>query len=150
MVEEVRTDRAPAPVGPYSQAIAVGNVEKIIFVSGQIPLDPTTGELVKGDFKDQVARVLENVKALLEASGATLRDVVKVTVYLKDASYYGPFNEVYSRYFEKPYPARAVVVVSDLPRGAPVEVEVVAVITSSGRGAGRSSGAAAERSRTEG
>ncbi len=117
------TERAPKPIGPYSQAICVNGW---LYVSGQIPLDPVTGEVVKGDFKAQVERVLENIKAIVESAGGKLEDVVKVTVYLKDVKRITEFNEVYSRYFPVNPPARSVVGVLELPRGVELEVDVVA------------------------
>jgi 2-iminobutanoate/2-iminopropanoate deaminase len=129
--EAIYTDRAPKPVGPYSQAVRVGDW---VFVSGQISLDPVSGELVAGDFKEAARRVLENVKAIIEAAGGSLRDVVKVTVYLTDISRFSEFNEVYSEFFNfEPKPARVVVEVSKLPKGAPLEVEAI-VYVGDGRG----------------
>ncbi len=121
----VSTDRAPKPVGPYSQGVVAGC---FLFVSGQIPLDPATGRIVEGSFEDRVRRALENLKAVVEAAGASLRDVVKVTVYIKDMRLFDRFNAVYREYFPEDPPARAVVEVSDLPRGADVEVEAVAYV----------------------
>jgi 2-iminobutanoate/2-iminopropanoate deaminase len=123
--EAVFTDKAPRPVGPYSQAVRAGN---LLFISGQIPLDPRTGELVKGDFRCAVERVMENIKAIVEAAGATMDDIVKVTVYIRDMSKFGEFNEAYSKYFRGPPPARVVVEVSRLPLDADVEVEAIAVL----------------------
>jgi 2-iminobutanoate/2-iminopropanoate deaminase len=119
----VFTERAPRPIGPYSQAVCVNGW---LYVSGQIPLDPVTGEVVRGDFRVQVERVLENIRAIVEAAGGRLEDVVKVTVYLRDLSKLPVFNEVYSKYFPKDPPARSVVGASDLPRGVDLEVDVVA------------------------
>ncbi len=124
MKEAVFTERAPRPIGPYSQAIIAGD---LIFVSGQIPIDPSTGRIVSDDFKEQVRRALENVKAILEAGGSSLDDVVKVTVYLKDPSKFQDFNQVYSEYFKGSFPARTTVFVNDLPAGAQIEVDVIAV-----------------------
>jgi 2-iminobutanoate/2-iminopropanoate deaminase len=103
-----------------------------LFVSGQIPLDPTTGALVEGDFKARVRRVLDNVRAVVEAGGGSLRDVVKVTVYLRDIGLFQEFNEVYREYFQENPPARVVVGVSSLPRGADVEVEAIAYVCREG------------------
>jgi 2-iminobutanoate/2-iminopropanoate deaminase len=122
--EAVYTDEAPKPVGPYSQAIVANG---FIFVSGQIPLDPKTGELVRGDFREATLRALQNLKAIIEAAGATLDDVVKVTVYLKDISMFSAFNEVYSEFFKGNPPARVVVEVSNLPLNADVEIEAIAI-----------------------
>jgi len=125
----VYTPRAPRPIGPYSQGVIAGC---FLFVAGQIPLDPETGSLVEGDFKARVRRVLENVKAVVEAAGGSLRDVVKVTVYLRDIRLFQEFNEVYSEYFRENPPARAVVEVSSLPRGSDVEVEAIAYLCREG------------------
>jgi 2-iminobutanoate/2-iminopropanoate deaminase len=124
MKEAVFTERAPRPIGPYSQAIIAGD---LIFVSGQIPIDPSTGRIVSDDFKEQVRRALDNVKAILEAGGSSLDDVVKVTVYLKDPSRFQDFNQIYSEYFKGSFPARTTVFVNDLPAGAQIEVDVIAV-----------------------
>ncbi|WP_054857500.1 RidA family protein [Vulcanisaeta sp. JCM 16159] len=120
----VFTEKAPKPIGPYSQAVQVGN---FLFVSGQIPIDPSTGQLVKGGIKEQTERVLENIKAILEAAGYSLNNVTWVFVALKDLSKFSEFNEVYSRYFRESPPARITVEVSNLPSGALVEISVIAV-----------------------
>ena len=125
MKEVIFTDKAPKPVGPYSQAIKAGN---FLFIAGQIPLDPETGTLVEGSFQDKVRRVLENIKAIVEAGGGSLNDIVKVTVYLKDIDKYSEFNEVYSEYFKDSKPSRVVVGVSNLPKGVDLEVEAIAYI----------------------
>ena len=121
----VSTADAPAAIGTYSQAVRVGNT---IWVSGQIPLDPKTKELVKGDMEAQVRRVLENLKAIVLAAGASLDDVVKATVFLTDLSHFGLVNTVMAEYFREPYPARAAVGVASLPRGAQVEVECIVAL----------------------
>ncbi len=122
---EVRTDDAPAPVGPYSQAIRLND---LVFVSGQIPLDPKTGKLVGGEIEDETRQVLSNLKAVLEASGASLASVVKATVYLTDMSLFPRVNAVYAEFFDAdPAPARATVEVSALPLGAHVEIDAIAV-----------------------
>lgn len=123
MVEYIYTERAPKPIGPYSQAIVAGD---FVFLAGQIPLDTETGEIVSGGIKEQTRRVLENVKAVLEAAGCSLKDVVNVTVFLKDLSHFNEFNEVYSEYFSEVKPARATVQVSNLPKNALVELVVIA------------------------
>lgn len=117
------TDRAPQAIGPYSQAVEVGG---FLFVSGQIPLEPATGEMVSGGIEVQTARVLDNLQAILTAAGASLSDVVKATVYLKDMGDFARVNEVYARYFQKDCPARVCVAVDALPKGALVEIDVIA------------------------
>ncbi len=123
--QAVYTDKAPKPVGPYSQAIVI---DGFLFVSGQIPIDPSTGNLIEGSFEEKTRRVLENIKAIIEAAGGTLDDVVKVTVYLKDIGRFSEFNKVYSEYFRGLPPARVVVEVSNLPLGADLEMEAIAYI----------------------
>jgi reactive intermediate/imine deaminase len=123
--QTISTTDAPAAIGPYSQAVRVGNV---IWVSGQIPLDPATKELVGGDIEAQVRRVFENLKAIVLAAGASLDDVVKATVFLIDLSHFGLVNKVMAEYFREPYPARAAVGVAALPRGAQVEVECIVAL----------------------
>ncbi len=121
---EIRTDAAPAPVGPYSQAIRLGD---LIFVSGQIPLDPKTGEIVSGEIEEQTRQVLRNLKAVLEAADSDLSRVVKATVYLTDMSLFPRINAVYAEAFDAdPAPARATVEVSALPLGAHVEIDAIA------------------------
>lgn len=122
-MEELSTDDAPASLGPYSQGIVDGDR---IFVSGQGPVDPATGEVESEDVADQTAQTLENIGAILEAGGASLADVVKATVYVTDMDDYGTVNEIYGEYMSEPYPARAAVEVSDLPIDIAVEIEVVA------------------------
>jgi len=124
-VELVSTDAAPKAIGPYSQAVVVG---ELVFVSGQIALDPATGEMVTDSFEAQVKRALTNVGAVLQAAGSGLTRVVKVNVYLTDMDRFAAFNQIYSQYFGEHRPARAVVQVSALPRGAQVEVEAVAAL----------------------
>jgi 2-iminobutanoate/2-iminopropanoate deaminase len=121
--EVVYTDKAPKPIGPYSQAVKVG---PWLFLSGQIPIDPRSGEVVDGDIEVQTRRVLENVKAILESMGYTLDDVVKVTVYLADLKDFPRFNNVYSEYFKDKPPARTTVQVAGLPRNAKIEIDVIA------------------------
>ena len=124
MVKEViYTDKAPKPVGPYSQAIKVG---PFLFISGQIPIDPKTNEVVKGGIAVQTRRVLENIKAILEEAGYSLEDVVSVTVFLKDLKLFEEFNKVYSEYFPVDPPARTTVEVSNLPKGVLVEINAIA------------------------
>ena len=121
--EIIQTSKAPAAVGPYSQAVKTGN---LIFCAGQIPLDPTTGELVAGDVTAQTERVLQNVKAVLAAAGSSLERVVKTTVFLQDMGDFAAMNAVYARHFPEKPPARSAVQVAALPKGALVEIEVVA------------------------
>ncbi len=123
--EVVLTSKAPKPLGPYSQAIKVGNW---VFISGQLPIDPVTSKLIKGNIKEATRTVLNNIKAILEAAGASLNDVVKVTVFMKDVSKFSEFNEVYSEFFKEEPPARSVVEVSRIPKDADLEVEVIAYI----------------------
>lgn len=121
----LHTDRAPKAIGPYSQAVRSGN---FLYTSGQIPLDPATGEIVKGDFEAMTRRVFENLKAVLESGGATFRNVVKTTVFLKSMSDFQVLNGIYAEYFGDHKPARSTVAVADLPKGAPLEIELVAVV----------------------
>jgi reactive intermediate/imine deaminase len=121
----ISTADAPAAIGVYSQAVRVGNT---IWVSGQIPLDPVTKELVEGDMEAQVRRVFDNLKAIVVAAGASFDDVVKATVFLIDLSHFALVNKVMAEYFRQPYPARAAVGVAALPRGAQVEVECIVAL----------------------
>ncbi len=122
--QAVLTDRAPEPIGPYSQAVRVGN---LLFLSGQIPLDPASGKMVEGDVAKQTQRVLDNLMAVLAEAGATADQVVKTTIYLADMGDFGAVNEVYARYFAGVAPARAAVQAARLPKDARVEIEAVAV-----------------------
>ena len=119
----IKTDKAPKAIGPYSQAVKIGN---FIFLSGQIPIDPKTGELVNGDIKAQFELVIENIKNILSEAGAALHDVVKATLYLKDIKEFSEINTIYGRYFDTDPPARSTVEVSNLPKGARFELEVIA------------------------
>lgn len=119
----IRPARAAAPVGPYSHAVRVGN---LLFCSGQIPLDPATGQLVAGDVKAQTERVLENIRLILEDQRLTFAHVVKSTVFMVSLAEFAAMNEVYARYFAGDFPARSTIQVAALPRGAAVEIEVVA------------------------
>lgn len=121
----IQTEKAPKAIGPYSQAIQVGN---FLFLSGQISLDPKTGELVKGDIRQQTHRVLENIKGVLESQKLGMEDVVKVTIFLKDIGNFNQVNEVYATYFPSSPPARSTVEVAKLPRDADIEIEAIAVI----------------------
>jgi len=125
--EVIRTDSAPAPVGPYNQAIAASG--RLIFVAGQIPLSPTTGDIVGTDVATQTEQAIANLKAILEAGGATLADVAKTTVFLKDMNDFAAMNAVYANHFEAAIaPARACVEVSRLPKDVLVEIECIAVV----------------------
>lgn len=119
----IATNKAPAAIGPYSQAIRMGNM---VFLSGQIPLHPATGEIVAGDIKVQTRQVLENVKCILEAAGSSLDQVVKTTIFMKDLNDYAAVNAVYQEFFPKEPPARAAVQAARLPRDAGVEIETIA------------------------
>lgn len=120
----ISTSRAPAAIGPYSQAVQVGNT---LYLAGQIGLDPSTGEMVEGGIEAETRRVLENLGAILDAAGFTFGDVVQVQVFLSDLNDYGAMNRVYESYFATDPPARAVVEVSKIPRGARVEIALIAV-----------------------
>jgi 2-iminobutanoate/2-iminopropanoate deaminase len=121
----IETDRAPKAIGPYSQAIRSG---EWIFVSGQIPADPTTGE-IRGDISTQTCQSLENIKEILAAAGASLSDVVKTTVFLKNMEDFNSMNTVYQSYFNVDAPARSTIEVSRLPRGALIEIDAIAMIS---------------------
>jgi reactive intermediate/imine deaminase len=120
----IHTNAAPEAIGTYSQAIRAGDT---VYVSGQIPLDPATGQLVEGDTAAQIIRVFENLKAVAEGAGLSLQNAVKITVYLTDLGNFATVNEIMARYFERPYPARAAVEVAALPKGAGVEADAVLV-----------------------
>jgi 2-iminobutanoate/2-iminopropanoate deaminase len=124
MIETVVTDRGPKAIGPYSQAVRANG---FLFVSGQIPLDPKTQQLVEGEISVQTERVLENLKGILESAGSSLGRVVKATVFLADMNEFSAMNEVYSRYFTVNPPARSTVEVSKLPRNVRVEIDVIAL-----------------------
>lgn len=120
----VATSEAPAAIGPYNQAIVAG---ELVFCSGQIPLDPATGQLVEGDIKAQTRRSLQNLSAVLTAAGASMGSVLKTTVFLVSMSEYAAVNEVYAEFFSDEPPARSAVAVAELPRGARVEIEAIAL-----------------------
>ena len=120
--EPVATERAPAAIGPYSQAVRAGGS---VYLAGQIPLDPATGELVAGDIAMQARRVFDNLRAVCEAAGASLDDVVRVGIYLMDLGDFAAVNAVMADYFAAPYPARSTIQVSGLPRGARVEIDAI-------------------------
>jgi len=122
---EVKTEKGPAPVGPYSQAVIAGG---FIFCSGQIALDPRTGELVCNDIENETRQVMENLKSVLDSAGSSLDRVVKTTIFLKDMDYFARVNEVYGGYFGEIPPARSTVEVAKLPKGARVEIDCTAVL----------------------
>jgi 2-iminobutanoate/2-iminopropanoate deaminase len=124
--ERIQTDNAPAAIGPYSQAIRAGG---FVFASGQIPIDPATGEFVKGGIAEQTEQVLKNLAALLEAAGSGLDKVVKTTVFLADMKEFAQMNEVYAKFFRDTPPARATVAAAGLPRDARVEIEAVGLLS---------------------
>jgi|SRR5690606_18734302 len=123
--QAVATDKAPKAIGPYSQAVKAGN---LVFVSGQIPLDPATGEFVPGDVQAQTHRVMQNLSAILEAAGSSMDQVIRCTVYLADMNDFAAMNEVYGSYFSEPAPARATIQAVRLPKDARVEVDVIASV----------------------
>ena len=118
----IQTDKAPAAIGTYSQAVRAGDT---VYVSGQIPLDPATKEMVTGGIEAEIRRVFENLKAVAEAAGGSLAHAVKVNIYLTDLAHFAKVNEIMAQYFPQPYPARAAVGVAQLPRGARVEAECI-------------------------
>jgi 2-iminobutanoate/2-iminopropanoate deaminase len=124
--ERIHTDKAPAAIGPYSQAIRAGG---FVFCSGQIPTDPATGEFVQGGIAEQTEQVLKNLAAVLEAAGSSLDRIVKTTVFLADMKEFSGMNEVYAKFFEGAPPARATVAAAGLPRDARVEIEAVALVS---------------------
>jgi len=119
----IYTEQAPKPVGPYSQAVEVGS---FVFVSGQIPIDPTTGQMAGDDIESQTHQVLKNIKNILEKAGLSLHNVVKTSVLLADMNDFQKMNEIYATYFEEPFPARAAYQVAKLPLGAKIEIECIA------------------------
>lgn len=121
--EAIQTDDAPAAIGPYCQAIRLG---ELVFCSGQVPIDPATGELIDGDVSAQTTRVLDNLNSVLSAAGTSLEEALKCTVYLADMGDFAAMNEVYAGYFGDPPPARATVEVSRLPKDARIEIDVIA------------------------
>lgn len=123
MKKVIQTDRAPKAIGPYSQAIRANG---FIFVSGQLPLDPGTGEIAGSTIEEQTHQVLKNIKAILEAAGSSMAEVVKATVYLADMNDFAKMNTIYAQYFPEPYPARAAFQVARLPRDVRIEIEVIA------------------------
>ena len=123
MKKVISTPKAPAAIGPYSQAIQVGN---LIYTSGQIPIDPATGQFVEGGIIEQTRKSLSNIQAILQEAGLTMASVVKTTVFLADMADFADMNSVYAEFFTEPYPARSAVAVKTLPKNALVEIEVVA------------------------
>ena len=121
----IHTDQAPAAIGPYSQAIRVGNT---VYLSGQTPLDPATGEMVEGDISAQARRVFDNLHAVCVAAGGSFADVVRVGIYLTDLVNFAAVNTVMKEYFHEPYPARSTIGVRELPRGAAVEIDAIVVL----------------------
>jgi len=123
-MKPINTEKAPAAIGPYSQAVEAGGM---VFASGQLPIDPQTGQFAEGGIKAQTRQSITNAKHILEAAGTDLKHVIKTTVYLSDMGDFGDMNEVYSEFFTPPYPARSAVAVKTLPKNALVEVECIAV-----------------------
>jgi len=124
-IEVVSTEKAPKAIGPYSQAIKIQNM---VYTSGQIPVDPSSGEVVDGGIENQTRQVLENLKAVLAEAGTGFENVVKTTVYIKDMNDFASVNKIYGQYFKEPYPARSCVEVARLPKDVLVEIEAVAII----------------------
>jgi 2-iminobutanoate/2-iminopropanoate deaminase len=122
LLKAVSTAEAPAAIGPYSQGVAAGN---LVFLSGQLPLDPKTGEFVKGGIEEKTHRVMKNLKAVAEAAGADLSHVVKTTIFLTDLGNFSAVNKVYAEYFSGVFPARSTVQVSSLPKGGEIEIEAM-------------------------
>lgn len=121
----IETEQAPSAIGPYSQGMQAGNV---VYTSGQLPIDPTTGDMVEGSVADRTHQTLKNLTAVIAEAGGTLNDVIKTTVYLKDISDFQEVNSVYAQYFQEPFPARSAFQVAALPLGADLEIEAIAVI----------------------
>lgn len=121
----ISTDKAPAAIGPYSQAVKVGN---LLFISGQIPIDPATGNIVEGDVQAQTRQSIKNIQAICEAAGASLKDVVKTSVFVKDMNQFAKVNETYGEFFKEEAPARACVEVARLPKDVQVEIEAIVVV----------------------
>ncbi len=116
----IHTDKAPQAIGTYSQAVKAGTT---VYLSGQIPLVPETMEIISDDFAEQATQVFENVKAVCEAAGGTINDMVKVNIFLPDLSHFATVNEIMAKYFNKPYPARAAIGVKELPKGSQIEID---------------------------
>ncbi len=122
-MKKVYNEKAPKPVGPYSQAVKAGN---LLFISGTLPIDPTTGNIIDGDIETLTKRTLENIKIILEGERLSFNNLVKVNIFIKDMSNFSKINGVYERYFKDHLPARAVVEVSNLPKNSPIEIEAIA------------------------
>lgn len=123
-MKSIHTNQAPAAIGPYSQAIEANGM---IFASGQIPINPATGQFVEGGIQEQTRQALTNARNILQAAGTDMENVIKTTVYLSDINNFAAMNEVYAQFFTEPFPARSAVAVKDLPKGALVEIEVLAI-----------------------
>ncbi len=123
-MEKIQTNAAPAAIGPYSQGIKANGM---VFVSGQLPMDPSTGKVVEGSIEEQTRRVLDNIKAVLEAAGSSMEKVVQAFVFMADLSEFQTMNQVYESYFKDPYPARVTVQVASLPKGVKIEISVIAL-----------------------
>ena len=123
-MKSIHTNQAPAAIGPYSQAIEANGM---IFASGQIPINPATGQFVEGGIQEQTRQALTNARNILQAAGTDMENVIKTTVYLSDIHNFAAMNEVYAQFFTEPFPARSAVAVKDLPKGALVEIEVLAI-----------------------
>jgi 2-iminobutanoate/2-iminopropanoate deaminase len=122
----IKTDKAPAPIGPYNQAVKAGD---LVFISGQIPIDPATGQLVQGSVKEEAEQVMQNLKAILEEAKLTFEHVVKTTIFLSDMSFFAEVNEIYGSYFTGDYPARETVAVKTLPKNVNVEIGIIATVS---------------------
>lgn len=122
----IYTEKAPAPIGPYSQAVLVGNM---LFISGQIPIDPTTNQLINGSIEDEARQVMKNLDALLTSAGFLFENVVKTTIFLSDMNHFAKVNEIYGSYFRSEFPARETVAVLGLPKNVNVEISLIAVKT---------------------
>ena len=125
MKKVISTEKAPAAIGPYSQAVQVGN---LVYTSGQLPIDPATGQFPEGGIKEQTRQSLKNIQAILQQDGLSMASVVKTTVFMADMAHFADMNTVYAEFFAEPFPARSAVAVKTLPKGALVEIEVIAEI----------------------
>ncbi len=123
--EIITTDKAPQAIGPYSQAVKTGNT---VYISGQIPLNPKTMEVIEGEMAEHIHQVFKNLQAIAQAGGGDLKDITKLNIFLTDLAHFGLVNEIMAQYFEKPYPARAAVGVASLPKGVGIEMDAIMVI----------------------